>query len=239
MATLTLIHTNDLHGKLSREKLPFLIGLRKKADLYFDTGDSIKAGNLAVPLKPDPAWALLAEAECDASVPGNRESHPLTKGSKAKFAGARHTVLCANWHDKKGVAVFPASTMFKDVRGLRVAVFGVMVPMVTEGMATKAASQYLWDAPIPCAVELAAKLRKSADLVVALTHIGLPQDRKLAQATRDIDLILGGHSHTVLLRPELVEGTPICQGGSHARFVGRYVLEPGKGLKRAELLPWP
>jgi 5'-nucleotidase len=238
VALITLLHTNDTHGGLTRDKLPFLLSLRPKADLYFDTGDCIRAGNLAVPMRPEPVWGLLAEAGCSASVPGNRESHVLASGKRAKFAGVFHPVVCANWRDRRGRRVFPSHVLL-DVKGLRVAVLGVMVPMVTAGMASRAASSYVWDPPVACAVEVAASLRGSSDIVIALTHIGLVNDRKLAEATKDIDLILGGHSHTVLERPEVVHGTPICQGGSHARFVGRYVLEVGKGLKRAELLPWP
>lgn len=238
MASITLVHTNDLHGRLTREKLPFLLSLRDSADLYFDSGDCVKSGNLALPMKPDPAWALLHEARCDASCPGNRESHPLASGMKAKFAGAMHPVLCANWKDKNGAQVFEPSHVWT-VKGVRVAAFGVMVPIVTDRMTTRAASNYLWDQPVPCAVEVAGALRKKADVVVALTHIGIAQDRKLAEATSDIDVIFGGHSHTVIEAPEVVNGVAICQGGSHAQFVGRYVIEPGKGVTRAELLPWP
>lgn len=237
MAAITLLHTNDIHGKLTHEKAAFLSTLRSKADLYFDTGDLIRAGNLAVPLKPDPAWGLLADCRCDASVPGNRESHPLASARKAKFDGCKHPVVCANWKDKRGRAPFPSHVVIES-RHLRIGVIGVMVPIVTKGMATQAASNYLWDAPIPTAVEVASDLRGQSDMVIALTHIGLTQDRKLAEATTDIDLILGGHSHSVLPQPEVVNGVPICQGGSHARFIGRYVWEPGKGLKEAELIPW-
>lgn len=238
MATITLLHTNDVHGKLTPEKAEFLSTLRSKADLYFDTGDIVRAGNLAVPLKPDPAWALLAACRCDASVPGNRESHPLASARKAKFAGCTTTVVCANWKDKRGRAPFPSHVVL-ETRRRRIGVLGVMVPIVTKGMATQAASNYIWDAPIPAAIEVARGLKSECDLVIALTHIGLTQDRKLAEATTDIDLILGGHSHSVLPQPEVVNGVPICQGGSHARFIGRYVWELGKGLKEAELIPWP
>jgi len=239
VAAITLVHTNDLHGALTPEKLPFLASLRRGADFYFDSGDCVKAGNLALPVKADPAWAMLVEARCDASVPGNRESHPLATGRKAKFRGLGHTVLCANWKDKHGHHVFPSHAFFEGPRGMRIAVLGVMVPMVTERMATQAASQYLWDPPIATAVTLVSQLRSKVDILIALTHIGIVQDRKLALACPGIDLILGGHSHTVLEQPEAVNGVPICQGGSHARFIGRYALEAGEGLKSAELIPWP
>jgi 5'-nucleotidase len=238
VARITLLHTNDLHGRLTEDKLAFLLRLREKADLYFDSGDCVRAGNLAVPAKPDPAWRLLAQARCDASVPGNRESHPLAIGRKAKFAGCAHPVVCANWRDRRGRRVFPPFVTLR-AKGATIAVLGVMVPIVTERMATQAASQYLWSQPVQEAAGLVPALSHEHDLVVALTHIGFANDRKLAAAAPGLALVLGGHSHTVLDRPEVVDGTPLCQGGSHARFVGRYVLDTTKGLVEAELVPWP
>lgn len=237
MATITLIHTNDTHGRLTPAKLPFLLSLTSSADMYLDTGDCIKAGNLAVPVKPDPVWPLLAEAGCDAGTIGNRESHVLKSAFLAKLKGALHPLVCANLHAKKGPDPLPGSIVL-DACGLKVGIVGVMVPMVTSRMKTQAASAYLWDQPVPVAVSLAASLRPQVDLLIALTHIGLKKDFVLAEATTEFDLILGGHSHSVLTRPEVVNGTPICQGGSHAQFIGRYVLDSSDGLVESELLPW-
>ncbi|MCH7904264.1 MAG: bifunctional metallophosphatase/5'-nucleotidase [Armatimonadetes bacterium] len=238
MASITLIHTNDTHGRLTPAKLPFLLSLRAEVDLYFDTGDCIKAGNLAVPVKPDPVWPLLAEAACDAGTIGNRESHVLKSAFTMKLKGAAHPLVCANLHLKRGDDPLP-STWTLDAGGMKVGIVGVMVPMVTTRMKTQAASAYLWDQPVPVAVSLAASLRPQVDLLIALTHIGLAKDRLLAEATTEFDLILGGHSHTVLEQPEVVNGTPICQGGSHARFIGRYVWDSSSGLVESELVPWP
>jgi 2',3'-cyclic-nucleotide 2'-phosphodiesterase (5'-nucleotidase family) len=124
-----------------------------------------------------------------------------------------------------------------EVQGLRIGILGVMVPMVTERMkASLAASAFVWDQPVPCAVRLAEELRPRVDLLIALTHIGIAKDRELAAATDLIDIILGGHSHTVLNVPEKVGRTWIAQGGSHARFAGRYVWE--NGVLSGGLVPW-
>jgi len=198
-----------------------LASLRGDADLYFDTGDSIKSGNLAVPLWPEAVWPKLEALNCTASVLGNRETHILESAFRLKLQGSRHPILCGNLRLRDGSRPLPGTfeTLVGDVR---IGVLAVMVPMVTEKMATQAASHYLWDPPIPCAQELAAELRGRVDLLIALTHIGYAQDVKLAQACPQIDLILGGHSHTVLENP-LKEGhTWICQGGSHGRFAGAY-----------------
>lgn len=291
LARLTILHTNDLHGALTPEKAARIRELKEANApcLYFDSGDCIRAGNLAIPLKQEQAWALLTQAGCDASTLGNRESHPLEPAFRAKLAGARNPLLVANMRRKgdKGTEgqrdqgtrerrdggtegrgdegtefsapthplsdspsphlitpsshhPFPGAAIF-DRADIRVGVIGVMVPMVTERMKTAFASAYLWDNPIEAVKrELAILMRSpegsASDLLIALTHIGINQDRRLAEVCPELDLILGGHSHTLLERPEKVGNTWICQGGSHGRFIGRYVWDAESGLIEAELL---
>lgn len=227
---LKLLHTNDFHGMLSGCKLASLRNLRAEVDLYFDTGDAIQTGNLGIPLRSEGVWPLLAELHCNASVMGNRESHILESAWRAKIAGATHPILCGNMHDKSGNHPLPGSITFT-VNNLRVGVVGVMVPMVTNRMATRAASAFLWDAPIPTAVSLGATLRDSVDCLIALTHIGYTQDCALAEQSTLFDVILGGHSHTVLDSPTLVNKTWIAQGGSHGNFAGVYEWSVSLGLK--------
>lgn len=194
--------------------------MRKDVDLYFDCGDCIKSGNLAIPIKPDPVWPRLAALNCTANVIGNRESHPLEAPFKAKIAGASHPILCANLKRRNnGEQVLPG-TLVLDVRGIKVGIFAVMVAMVTERMATRVASQFLWDDPIKTAQRLAREMRPQVDCLIALTHIGYKKDQLLAAACPEIDIIFGGHSHTVLESAEMVGNTAICQAGSHGRFAG-------------------
>jgi 2',3'-cyclic-nucleotide 2'-phosphodiesterase (5'-nucleotidase family) len=218
---LRILHTNDTHGSLSGPKLPHLRQLRSKADLYFDSGDCIKAGNLGVPLRQEAAWGILRDLGCDAGVLGNRETHPLEPAFKAKIAGVAHPLLCANLRFKDGTRPLPQSLVL-DIRDMKIGLIGVMVPMVTERMKTKAASAYIWDPPIPIAAELAKELRPKVDLLIALTHTGHKEDLKLAEQVPLFDAILGGHSHTVLPEPVYVGKTAVCQGGSHMRFAGMY-----------------
>ncbi len=105
----------------------------------------------------------------------------------------------------------------------RIVVFGLTVPMVTAGMLARKVSAYLFDDPLLTAASLVPQLRKEykPDLLVALTHIGIAQDRRLAQNVPGIDLIIGGHTHVVLEQGERIGDTLIAQAGSHGRFVGR------------------
>jgi 5'-nucleotidase len=234
---IRILHTNDLHGRLDSGLVSLIEPYRREADLYFDSGDIIKAGNLAIPMRPEAAWGHLAHLQCSASVPGNRESHILRSALDAKLAGHTHPILCANLYDREATRILPPSLTI-ECNGLRIGVLGVMVPMVTERMQSKAVSQLIWTPPIPEATSIASELRRDCDLVIALTHIGFRQDQALAQASSDIDLILGGHSHTMLEQPTRVGNTWICQGGSHGRFFGQYWWTMGQGLTHSALIAW-
>lgn len=63
-----------------------------------------------------------------------------------------------------------------------------------------------------------------ADLVVVLSHLGLPQDVKLAGEVDGIDVVISGHTHNRLREPVWVGRTPIIQSRGHGSFVGRLDL---------------
>ena len=232
---IKILHTNDFHGKLTAETLPQLVESRDNCDLYLDCGDSIKSGNLAVPLKPDPVWPLLQKANVTATVPGNRESHILSSVVQTKLSGATHPILCSNWFRRDGTLLHQ-NELIVEKNGMKVGIFGVMVPMVTDRMASRHTSQFLWTQPIPAAQAQIPKIRPQVDLLICLSHIGLTQDRRLAEACPEIDLILGGHSHSVLAEPVIIGNTAICQTGSHARFMGKYIWDGS--LHSYDLIPW-
>jgi 2',3'-cyclic-nucleotide 2'-phosphodiesterase (5'-nucleotidase family) len=233
---IRILHTNDFHGHLDEKVVPRLTQLRADSDLYFDTGDCVKSGNLAIPLRDEPVWERLATLRCSASVPGNRESHPLEAAFRKKIAGHQHPLLCANLEDRNGHLVLAPTATFV-VEGVTVGVIGGMVPIVTKAMSTQALSQFLWTPPIAAIVAQAHRLRPSVQILIALTHIGVGQDRKLAVACPHLDIILGGHSHTVLTEPERVNTTWVCQGGSHGRFAGHYSIDPRTREIKGRLVP--
>lgn len=220
---------------------------RRSADLYFDSGDCVKSGNLSVPLHREEVWGLLEIAGCAASVPGNREFHIAQSGFRAKLEGAAHPVLAANlhWKESPSSSLLPAhhgEFRLQDQQPLasgtllgEVGVFGVMVPMVTQRMAAKYVSAFFNTSPIEAALRCVEHLRERASVIICLSHIGLKQDVELAEKVAGIDIILGGHSHDVLSEPLRIHDTFICQTGSHGQFLGKYEFE-NKSL-RGELIP--
>ena len=77
--------------------------------------------------------------------------------------------------------------------------------------------------PIAVAQRMAETTAPGTTLI-ALSHLGLPHDRLLAQRVPRLDLILGGHSHDTLHEPEVVEGVPIVHAGPYGSSASRTEL---------------
>ncbi len=220
--TLTILHTNDVHGRWSQPFADALRQLREQLNaLLLDAGDCIRAGNLAIPLKPESAWEFMRQAGYHAATIGNREFHFLPSGFLAKVRGAPCPLLCANLRSKQPDTPLPVQPIWQgEHAGVRIGIIGLTVPMITPHMRSASVSAYLFDPPLSVAQEWASRLRPDVDLLVALTHIGVGQDRKLAEACPLLDLIIGGHSHTPLKTPERVGRVWIAQARPFARGVG-------------------
>jgi 2',3'-cyclic-nucleotide 2'-phosphodiesterase (5'-nucleotidase family) len=238
---LTILHTNDLHDKLTAAQASSLRRLHDSlmpAVLLLDAGDAVGAGNITFRPGGEPILDRMSDAGYDAMAPGNREFHFSRPGFQAKVSRARFPVLCANVRpagaspaaaaaEDEPVDGLPQAvrpwTLLTPAPGWRVVLFGLTVPMITERMLSRRISSYVFDDPIETAARLAPALRErlDPDLVVAVTHIGIKQDRRLAAEVGGIDLIVGGHTHVILEEGERAGGCLIAQAGSHARFVGR------------------
>lgn len=237
-----------MHGRLDDAGLKRLAALRAGVSLYFDCGDAVRSGNIGVPAKQDPVWERLALARCDAGVPGNREFHVSSLAFRRKLHGCRHPLLAANigWNGRarKPLLPLPDGALLSSnhpplASALKigdVGVFGVMVPMVTDRMAARVVSAFLHRDPIVAARECVEWLRPRCTLIIALTHIGLRADKRLAEEVQGIDIILGGHSHDLLEDPLRVGSTWIAHVGAHAYFAGVHAFKRGRLSTRLEPL---
>jgi 5'-nucleotidase len=229
---LHILHTNDFHNGLTDAGAARLRQVMASLDdapcLLLDAGDAIKAGNVGVNPFGEPILDRMSDTGYQAMTMGNREFHVLHSALQTKISRARFPVLCANMRPRRpeGSPPLPVvpHVLLNPGGSLRVAVFGLTVPMVTERMKAAPLSQFLFDDPVKTARRMVEMLRPQADFLVALTHIGLREDQRLAREMSGIDLIIGGHSHVSLPRPEEVNGIPIVQAGSHARAYGHVTV---------------
>ena len=78
------------------------------------------------------------------------------------------------------------------------------------------------------------------DVIITLTHVGLKKDKKIAKAVPEIDLIVGGHSHSTLhnvvyQKSKNGKRIPIVQAGKHAQWLGQLKLYYNSNDKRLEI----
>lgn len=238
---LHLFHTNDFHGRLLdagaarlKAELTRLVG--QEPWLLLDAGDAVKAGNLTFNPFGEPILELMSGLGYAAMTMGNRETHPSLAAVRTKLSKAHFPVLCANGYPKKGGTTPFVPSVLLERGGKTIGVFGVTVPMATPKKADAALWDNLFESPIETAKRLVAELRPQCDLLIALTHIGIAQDRKLAEAVPELDLIVGGHTHVVLEQPEWVNGVPIVQAGSHGRYFGQVIFDAGSVTGALHLL---
>lgn len=238
MPNLTILHTNDLHGRLRPEGVEIIRRERASAGdcLILDAGDAIASGNISYRPGGEPALALMSEAGYDSMGMGNREFHFLRVGLQSKVKLARFPVLCANL---RGAEDFVEPSISVEVSGYTVAILGLMVPMITKKMLASKFSPYCFDDPIETARGIVPSLRDRADVVVAVTHIGMKLDEALALEVPGIDLIIGGHTHSVLHEPLMIGRTTIVQAGWFAHFLGRVEIagEAGNLSITGSLMP--
>ena len=244
----TVIHTNDNHGKFWRNRDGELgMAARKtlidriRAEVAAEGGQSIllSAGdiNTGVPesdiQEAEPDFIGMNLIGYDAMTIGNHEfDNPLPVLLKQE-KWAKFPFLSANiLYKESGKTVFKPWIM-KEYDGVKVAILG----LTTEDTESQTLKEHVKDVRFDDAVDSAKtwvpKLvrEQKADVVIALTHMGhypnakhghnAPGDITLAREVDGVDIIVGGHSQTKLLRPDIKNSTYVLQAWEWGKYVGR------------------
>ncbi len=233
MGRVTIFHTSDLHNKLTLEMAQRLHDLKEAHpdSLMFDSGDAIWSGNIYWRPGGEPILDLMNSVPYDALCMGNREYHFLESGLVSKTSRANFPILSANLRVADGSSPDAAragvgSFINFDCDGKKITVMGLSVPCITERMMVKKLAHYYFEQPIKAAEEIVPRLRDGCDLLIALTHIGIKQDIELAKEVQGIDVLLGGHTHT--LAEERVGETLIIHSGFYGHYVRKLEIEFGE-----------
>ncbi|WP_028594501.1 bifunctional metallophosphatase/5'-nucleotidase [Paenibacillus assamensis] len=232
---LTIGHTNDVHGHVVEDERGKEMGYAKMATLIkemraenpntmlIDAGDMIQ-GTIYVNLsKGESVPALVNPLGYDLMTAGNHEfdfgHEQLTKVSKM----FEFPVLGANVFDAAGKPLLKPYVI-KEIEGKKIAFLGLVTeetPIVTHPDNVKGLT---FKNTVETAKEWVPKLQKMADNVIIVSHSGLEADREMAKSIEGVDLIIGGHSHTKLSKPELVNGVYIVQDWEYSKSLGRVDL---------------
>jgi 2',3'-cyclic-nucleotide 2'-phosphodiesterase (5'-nucleotidase family) len=229
---IRIYHTSDLHDH--RGIAAPLQALRlERPGLLFDCGDSLR-GSQSVYYRTEPIIAEMDAARYDAQAIGNREFHYFFRLLRARASRMRHPLVCTNLVDTKNRPLPFAPALHFEAGGVRVHVLGLLIMQYPMGSAWERVFGWRFLDPWK-AVEPYAKTVPDGELLVVLSHVGLSLDRQLADRVPRIDLLLGGHSHDTLERPEYVGDVPIVHAGPYGRFVSRSELDYDASFARFRL----
>lgn len=237
--SITILHTNDTHGIVSHEPyLKTLADNKKKAGenvLLMSAGDVFHGQLIASLSKGLSILKIMNEVGCDYLAPGNHDFNFELIRVKELEAQANFKILSANITNKSdGQATFKPYDI-KEIDGVKIGIFGLTTPeTLVKTSGVKSVSQLNFENPIEAAKKTVAQLKsEGCKIIIAITHLGLcksttdlnvPSDN-LARNVPDIDLIIDGHSHTVLKNGLKVGNTLIAQAGKHGENIGVVNIE--------------
>lgn len=126
-------------------------------------------------------------------------------------------------HPLAALGLYKKTGMFEMENGLKVGVFGLIGRDAVLSMGETGDMQFLDQHET--ARQMVDELEEQgADVIVALSHSGVGEDRELARNVAGIDVIIGGHSHTALFEPVLQGSTIIVQTGFLGMYLGQLEL---------------
>lgn len=253
---LVILHTNDTHSQIYPinvqlpdtmragrggflRRIAMLKEERKKNPdlLYFDSGDFFQGSAYFTLFKGDVEVGLMNQMGIDASTIGNHEFDFGLENMARVFRQATFPILCANY-DFTGTPVEGLVKPYTIIKrnGVKIGVFGLSPKM--KGLVSDkncVGVKYLDPARVALETATMLKEKEKCDMVICISHLGWnsnrgEDDQYMIRGSRNIDLVLGGHTHTYFQQLEYeqnMDGKPVAvdQNGKAAVFVGRLVVD--------------
>jgi 5'-nucleotidase len=258
---ITILHTNDTHSNIdpfpdNHSKFPGMGGIAKRHALIqqirqeeehvllLDSGDIFQGTPYFNLFNGVLEMKLMSELGYDAATMGNHDFDIGLEGFKQAKQYANFPFLCSNYDFSK--------TLLKDQTqpfnifqkgGIKIGVFGIGVELTGLVPSDKYGKTIYLD-PILTANKIGGELKKKGcDVIICLSHLGYEyadeskiSDVKLAEQTSNIDLILGGHTHTFLEKATLKKNkigqqVLINQVGYAGLYLGRIDVDVATGMK--------
>ena len=250
---LTILHVNDTHGHIipspdknidsgrpvgGAEYLAKMVERERAANprgtILLSAGDMFQGTPVSNLFHGEPVIEIMNYLHYDAMALGNHEFDWGQDVLQSIISSASFPVVSANVFERGGRRIRGVRpyVMLKR-KGIRIAVIGITTP---DTYYTSKPGNLTGLTFVPPEKVLPAIIRRvrarGASIVIALSHDGLDADRELARKVRGIDIIVGGHSHTVIRDPVIESGTVIVQAGSNGVYLGVLNITFDRGKKK-------
>ena len=258
-----ILFTNDFHSQIEPtdsdkggiKRLKALVDSVRNAEphvILADAGDLVQGTYYFSLLNGEVEMMILDELGYDVRTIGNHEFDKKMIGLGEMFAMSNVPVIATNYDfSNTSLAMYVQESTIINAGSLKIGFIGLNVML--DGLVDPASCEGVgWQNAINVADSEADELRKQgADMVIALSHLGYYEDntkyyydRGIAMNTRNIDMIIGGHTHTTLRKADYVtnkdsEKVPVVQTGSKGMNLGyaKISIKNGKPSFSYRLLP--
>jgi len=244
---IVILHTNDMHSRIDNfGKLAYLADSLRKTHKYVflvAAGDNF-TGNPIVDMYPDkgfPMIELMNKLHYDATAIGNHEFDMGQEMQNKRREQATFPFISCNIDASGAVLKQPEPYVILKAGKIKIPMLGIIQlgenglpdshPSRLEGLkfsnGIEKAKDFLW-------------LKDKYRMLIVLSHLGVENDEVLANTYPMLDLIIGGHSHTTMTKPMMVNNVMIVQTGSGLKNVGITILKVTKGKitdRSYELIP--
>ncbi|WP_281884442.1 5'-nucleotidase C-terminal domain-containing protein [Paenibacillus sp. YYML68] len=244
MKTITLFHTNDIHGRVESTKdnigyaemAAWVNDYRKSQPntLLIDAGDTFHGQTIANLVRGESVVNVMNAAGYDVMAAGNHDFNYGTQRLVELSKLTKFPVLSANVKTADGKRLLEPY-MIKEVDGVKLGIFGLTTPETAYKTHPKNVEGITFVDPEAEAKAIVAELKDKADVIIAIAHVGMDEssvDKSLdiAKAVPEIDVIIDGHSHTELPTGMVENGVLIAQAGEYLKNIGRVdlTIENGK-----------
>ncbi|WP_297406044.1 bifunctional UDP-sugar hydrolase/5'-nucleotidase [uncultured Cetobacterium sp.] len=256
---LTLVHVNDIHGRVKEGKYDG-VGLARVATiakalkqdknngnvLLLDAGDTLHGTTFATLTKGESMVEVLNASGFDYMTLGNHDFNYGTERLKELISLGKYKTLAANVIDKRTGSPLATSYDIKKIDGKKVGFFGLSTPETYYKTNPKNVENIKFVDPIKTAKQIVSEMKKKGvKFIVVITHLGEDSSTEkryqsigLAEAVPGIDLIIDGHSHTELAEKKVVNGVTIVQTGEYAKNVGVVKVDLDKLKNKNEAIDY-
>ena len=251
--TLTILHTNDTHshlvpfdspehgtncgGAVRRAGLIEEIKKEGNEPLLLDGGDISQGTTFFTLFKGEASFKVAKALGYDATTMGNHELDLDIEHLLSLLDQTRLKLLACNvmWPDGKKHVFEPYSIFVRN--GLKIGVIGRVGEDNWADCNVKITNKMKLLNSVETVRAYAKRLRPYVDVLVAISHSEVDSDRNLAASVAELDVVVGGHTHAVIQKPELIKhnadagnydnglgGTLFTEAGEWGHYLGRIDL---------------
>ena len=255
---LLIVHTNDFHGHIAEQKdyagaariAAFVRELRANHPLvlFVDAGDAITGTPVSSLFEGEPIFDVMNAMGYDVGLLGNHEfDYGADKITRFREI-AKFPLLGATAFDSQDRVLSDSPFIIIERGTLKIGIIGILTDTTPLLITPHGNKNLTFKSPAEVLKRLIPSIKPKVDFLMVLSHTGFTEDIALAKQFQEIDLFVGGHSHTFNKHPFNTGRNRVVQADHYGRHLGlvKINIDPKRGpieftgdLLAADELPQP